>query len=388
MDPGRLNYILESLAAHATLADLKASSFYAEAGAEIDHELGLPRVLHCPEARPHFSRFLRIAQWNIEKGVRFEQVLECLCSDSVLRNADVLLLNEVDFGMCRSGNRDVTLELAQVLRMHSVFGAAHFELTKGTGEDLLSPGENRGSRQGNAVLSRHPILDAKVIALPRCFEPFEFHEKRYGSRSCVWARLALGAGSLWVGSTHLEVRNTPACRARQVRYLMANLPGRKIDRYVFGGDFNSNGFARGTTWRTLLSVLRLVSARPDRMRVALRHPDQGREPLFRRLRRAGFEWEHFNSSDATADAPIERLEDAGFLPSFAVSFIKRRLDPYGGYLPFKLDWLAARGFEAAAKGALRDSSGEYSMGAGVIPTQRRGPERLSDHSPIFADIAL
>jgi endonuclease/exonuclease/phosphatase family metal-dependent hydrolase len=388
MDPERRNYILGGLARHERIGDLRASPFFAEVREEIESELATPRILRRADAVPGITRFLRIAQWNIEKGVRLGSVLSTLQSDAVLRLADVLVLNEVDCGMGRSGNADVAAVIASELRMHAVFGAAHFELTRGTGDDLKSPEENRESLQGNAVLSRYPIGAACIVPLPVCFEPFEFHEKRYGRRNCVWARIDTASGPTWIGSTHLEVRNTPGCRARQMAHLIANLPGRRDDRFVIGGDMNSNGFARGTLWRTIRSVSKLVFGHPCKVKLELRHPEQGREPLFRTAESAGFRWDRLNDSEPTADAPLEGMEDAQMLPGSVADFIRSRLEAYGGYLPFKLDWLLGRGVRPAKSGELKDPSGAFSIGAGMVPTNRRGTDRASDHSPIFADIHL
>jgi endonuclease/exonuclease/phosphatase (EEP) superfamily protein YafD len=59
---------------------------------------------------------LRIVTWNIERGVKFENV------QSVLQelDADVVLLQEVDRFCSRSDDRDVARELALQLRMNYV----------------------------------------------------------------------------------------------------------------------------------------------------------------------------------------------------------------------------------------------------------------------------
>ncbi len=379
--------LLEGLRAQRTLADLRRSSFYAGHGARIESILSTPEICPYAAAAPRLNTFVRVAQWNIEKGKCWQDVVRRIESDERLRWADVLLLNEADKGMLRSGNVHVASEIACALGMNLAFGAAHIELTKGTGDELELSGENQESLQGNAVLSRYPILEALVVPLPVCFEAFEFHEKRYGSRNCVWARLLVGKCHVWVGATHLEVRNTPCCRALQMKHLMSRLPGSAEQPRLLGGDLNTSGFARGTRWRTMQSIERLLFHDMEEVREELRHPERRSEPLFRVAAHAGFEWKGINSFEETASTPIGGLEDAGLLPGFVVSYVRRCLEPYKGHLSFKLDWLLGRGIQALRAGEVSDAStGVASSAPGGVPMEHTGAARISDHIPILSDL--
>jgi len=385
----RRGYLIENLRNYGTLAELHQSSFFAECRAEIGSLLRNPEVSAFPAALPHLSSFLRIVQWNIEKGKGYPAILENLRSDEILKWADIILLNEADYGMNRSGNRHVAQCLSEALQMNLAFGPAHLELTKGVGDELELEGENCESLQGNAILSRYPILEARVVPLPVCFEPFEFHEKRYGRRSCLWARLQTGSRTLCVGSTHLEVRNAPRCRALQMDYLLQSLPGGDEAASVLGGDLNTNGFPRGTRWRTVASLCRLTTRSSSTMKERFLHPEQGSEPLFRVVKKHGFFWEGLNSEEDTAYAPLGELEDATLLPRFLVRMVQNRLEPYGGELCFKLDWLLGRGVQALRAGELRDrQTGVTSRNPACVPLVRSGCARPSDHRPIYADIRL
>src|SRR5580692_10718939 len=104
------------------------------------------------------NQAVRLVTWNIEKGKRWPLIEKCLQHDSI-RSADVLCLNEVDEGMARSGNLRIAHEIGDRLGMHVAFGRTFKEFTKGIGDELLAPGENTTALQGNATLSRLPILD-------------------------------------------------------------------------------------------------------------------------------------------------------------------------------------------------------------------------------------
>jgi hypothetical protein len=232
-------------------------------------------------------------------------------------------------------------------------------------------------------------MDASVIPLPNTFEPYEFSEKRFGWRNCLWARLKLKKGFLWVGSVHLELRNTPKCRSRQVGYIMEHLPGKDHEPHLLGGDLNTNSFGRGTAWRTAKSLFRLLLISPAAMKNQLLHPEHGKEPLFGVLSRNGFCWEGFNSNGETARAPIDSLEEGDSIPSILLNVLKKRLASYNGYLIFKLDWLLGKNVKALAGGQKADVQTKVeSLEADCISGENAGRNRISDHLPIYVDLDL
>jgi len=380
---------IENLSKFRTLAELRQSDFFLKNHGRIHSFLQTPQLHSSADAVPRLNSFLRVVQWNIEKGKRFESILDLFRNDEILQWADIIILNEADYGMNRSGNRHVARELAEQLHMHMVFGPAHFELTKGTGDDLADAGENRESLQGNAVLSRYPILKASVIPLPVSFVPYEFEEKRFGGRSCLWVQIQLRRSAVWVGSVHLELRNTPKCRAIQVKHLMDNFPAEDDAVCLLGGDLNTNSFGRGTPWRTFRSVLRLLIHPSDRMKNQLLNPEKGWEPLFKIVKQYGFSWESFNSNEETARTAIDTLDESGRLPRMLVSGIGKRMDPYNGYLRFKLDWFLGKNLRALKVGQKRDILTQvFSMDPGCIKGKNYGPDRISDHLPVYTDLDL
>src|SRR5215470_637776 len=164
--------------------------------------------LRCRRARNQPASAMRIVTWNIEKGKRWQLLQSCL-SHTAIRTADILCLNEVDEGMARSGNLRIGYEIGERLGMQVVFGPTFKELTKGFGDELLSPGENTTGLQGNATLSRFPVLEFENLLLPSCFDHSKRPDKRDGNRHGLIAYLDCGAGKkLTVVNTHLEVFGT------------------------------------------------------------------------------------------------------------------------------------------------------------------------------------
>lgn len=363
--------LVEGLRRFPTLVELRASRFYR------DHRDTLRDLLETPLAGGLAGGAglapgsFRVVQWNVEKGTRFEALARALESHPQLAGAGVVMLNEVDLGMARSGNRHVARELAERLGMHWVFAPAHLELTKGVGADLEAEGENEIGLQGNAILSRWPLERPRVVGLPVCFEAFHFHEKRYGRRVAAVADLQTERGTVVLAGTHLEVRDTPRCRARQTRTLVDALPRR--GPVLVAGDFNCGTFSRGTVARTVRGTIRLLGD-PDRLRGELRDP-ASREPLFLELRRGGFSLDGWNTSDITIVERIDALEDARHLPGPIRRAVLRRLDRLGRRLEFRLDWFAGRELSPRDPVTVHDVTGTDGL-------------RASDHDPIVVTIEL
>src|SRR5262249_49064936 len=162
--------------------EFRRSDSYEDTRAQVNAILDRPRFYGVEFPTPRLRSFLRVIEWNIERGLMLEPIVEVLNTHPVLRWADLLLLNELDTGMVRSGNRDVAFELARDLSARAVFGAEYLELTKGAADELNIPGENTTALHGNAILTRYPISNALIVRLPRCENNFESAERRIGGR--------------------------------------------------------------------------------------------------------------------------------------------------------------------------------------------------------------
>jgi endonuclease/exonuclease/phosphatase family metal-dependent hydrolase len=307
------------------------------------------------------NQAVRLVSWNIEKGKRWPLLEKCLESEP-LRSADILCLQEVDEGMARSGNRHIAHEIGERLGMQVIFGKTFKELTKGVGDELSAPGENTTAIQGNATLSRLPIVDSKNILLPGCFDHSTRAERREGNRHALIVRLDSGSGHvLTVANTHLEVFGTARCRARQMRFILDSLADGPA---VIAGDFNTNTFNRGSALHTFCSLMSLLR-RDVKCRVL---EPAIHEPLFKELRTSGYAWESFNDQLPTCSVDLASVEDRKYVPSPIRNLILSRCRT----LPLRLDFIACRGLHAVTPGR----------------TILDLPSQPSDHLPICCDLAI
>jgi endonuclease/exonuclease/phosphatase family metal-dependent hydrolase len=368
---------VEEALRHRRESSFRSCAFYRENREALQRLLTSPRVEHSGPGTPLPADPLRVIHWNIEKGKGFGGIRHHLLNHPYLRGAGLWCLNEVDSGTARSGNIDQAAELARAIGCDSVYLPSFIECTRGTGTDLArAEGENRLGLHGLAILSRAPVIDARAVLLPPCHDYFDFHEKRFGYRQGLYARLDWGDG-LIAATTHLEVRNTPQCRARQ---FAAFLQGLEQAREVWGrnlpivitGDWNTNTFRRGSLGRSLAGFLRIVATPRSRLEEQLIAPF-AREPLFALLRRAGFEVEPYNEKRVTARQGLAGLEDLGTIPPSVARVILHLFRLHGRSLGMRVDWIAARGLAACS--APRTLDGLLHQG-----------EPVSDHDPIGVDL--
>jgi endonuclease/exonuclease/phosphatase family metal-dependent hydrolase len=258
---------------------------------------------------------LRVAEWNIERGENFDWVVLALKAGKPFRTqvqkddpkisakdldkaavearnlsqSDVLILNEVDWGMKRSGYRDVARTLASALKMNYVYAVEFAEidpfklgtdqltaddvgndtgLQKTLNDELKADPKRYKGLHGSAILSRYPISNVSVLRLPVCHDWFAdeaasiskiekgkrlgsdkiFLEKieremRRGGRITIVADLEINdipGGTLTVVNTHLENKCTPECRRKQLNAILDTIQSEKTP-VVLAGDLNTTG---------------------------------------------------------------------------------------------------------------------------------------------------
>jgi endonuclease/exonuclease/phosphatase family metal-dependent hydrolase len=263
--------------------------------------------------RPKLARLgnsLRLVMWNIERGLQLDGIKLLFANTDeflrqakrnekrvdiaqvrqdieVLKSADIIVLNEVDWGLKRTGYRVVVRELANALNMNWAYGVEFVEVDSiSLGTEKLAEWQNKAERQrllaeiqvdkdqlralhGTAVLSRYPILEARLEPFPtagydwfrgerKALDPLEkgkrlgadaaFLEKtvrqiRRGRRTSLIVTLDvpdLKEKKLTVAATHLESNALPKIRCKQMEELLLLLRDIR-NPVIIAGDLNTTG---------------------------------------------------------------------------------------------------------------------------------------------------
>ena len=257
-------------------------------------------------------KVLHVCQWNIERGINFEAIQAALQGPDafnkvlathpskdlseqlkrtvldqarVLSQSDVIVLNEVDWGLKRSGYHNVAKELAGALGMHYAYGVEFVEVDPITLdiENLAEDGENDPAiaanlkldksrtlgLHGNAILSRYPLKNVRIYrfklqghdwyhaekndlsrleklkraAGDKLFLEKVFREVRRGGRMMLMADiedLSFPGKTVTIVNAHLEARTKPKNRVLQEQEVLEQIKG--LDHpVILAGDMNTTG---------------------------------------------------------------------------------------------------------------------------------------------------
>jgi endonuclease/exonuclease/phosphatase family metal-dependent hydrolase len=443
---------------------------------------------------------LRIAFWNIERGlslddiqlfltdkdrfmvkveeerkkakesghrtraVRMEQIPQEI---EILKAADVWILNEVDWGVKRTQYREVVRELAETLNMNWAYGVEFLEIdSKQLGTDTFDDKEDEQARQqlveqfrvdkdklralhGNAVLSRYPILGARLVPFKVGYDWFKetkitalekgkrkaavlvgeelLQEVRRGGRTTLFVDLAVPEVSgqrLTIAATHLENRTKPKVRRQQMEELLGQV--REVHNpVVIAGDWNTSGSnstptsasnilykrygsvdfwtTKGIQWATGVGLV-YSGARGIRKLAGIQYrvdPTSANIPgispnlekgLFKTLERFRFgdgkAFDFRGISSRTVNEKSGTLGDSNqrLGRGFAPTFATEFVWKKLRVAKFKLDWI----FVKSELTNPRDVKGPFifapHFGRTLTDLNNSTPEPLSDHSPMTVDL--
>jgi endonuclease/exonuclease/phosphatase family metal-dependent hydrolase len=283
------------------------------------------------------GRLLKIVAFNARGGWHLDEIAARL-KRPPLSNPDIVLLSEMDWRLRRSGRRETAAELAAELGMSFAYGA-EFGIPRTSGEPI--------SFMGNAILSSRQLSDVRMVPLGK-----RFVRKRVrwllGLQAGLVARITVNRRTIALGVVHLNSRWNPSGRESQMKQFLEGFPSDHAA--VLGGDFNTTTVDLRTP-SSLIKVMALSLAHSRRFR----YPERW-EPLFQRIREAGFETNTPNVPGSATFTPTR------FMPPFVRP---------------KLDWLALRGLKAAPGSAM------------VVPARASLlSRRFSDHDFIMAVVHM
>ncbi|RMG51083.1 MAG: hypothetical protein D6723_11195 [Acidobacteria bacterium] len=444
---------------------------------------------------PRLGTCLRVAFWNIAQGGRFDEIrwafhepeefIRRIARNALprrrrralvealqqLRTVDLLILNEVDLGLPRSGYRDVARELASVLDMNYAFGVEFVEISpraldmrpvssyvrssvsNGAGDHRTHRPEDETRRlrglHGNAVLSRYPIRNARVLRFahqgydwyaqekelfsclplpdpsPQSARPYwramSYCQLRRGGRMALIVEIEvpdLPERRVTVVATHLETRARPVVRRQQMCELLAELH-EVTHPVILAGDLNTTGrdatpgaihqhllrlMASGEWWSRIapkvgpalgwmsdflrgLSHAWLIERDPTHPGVFQNNEERG---LFQEVER--FRFRDGRCFDFRGDSDRSVNQMTGWLANSnqrsRYGFVPTSESPlaWGPIGRRKLDWMLVKPYIGDPHDVL--ASYRFAPHFGRTLSALNAGARLSDHHPITVDLPL
>ncbi len=259
-----------------------------------------------PEINKHneiLGDYIRVASWNIERGMNLDEIIDIFNNPSVLtdkikkenpkklksvaseisilKNADIIFLTEVDAGMPRTKYRKVAKEFAEAINFNYAYAVEFLEIDPAHlgledykwSEERVVFGDNpppiykdkyRGLH-GSAILSKFPLNNVRVLRYPKVYDWYNgekirigqlekfkritaskffnediIREIRFGSRMAIIADINIPGfkDPVTLIATHLENRTTPHNRKKQLQSLLKTVK-EKENPVILAGDFNT-----------------------------------------------------------------------------------------------------------------------------------------------------
>jgi endonuclease/exonuclease/phosphatase family metal-dependent hydrolase len=373
-----------------SIGELESSAVYQKIKPEVERILNTVvqedfavRELSKPSASAGglFDEIHALA-WNIERGNRFDGIVEALKNHVQLKDKDLLLLTELDYGMARSANRFVAQDLARELKLNYAFAPCYIALQKGSGVEANVAGENTKSLHGLAMFSKYPMRNAHAVALPNGKDKMLGKEKRLGYLRALVADIEHPAGIFRAVTVHLDAHSSRKHRHLQMKIVLEHLETLPNLPTVIGGDWNTttynaqsaNHAIAGYFRRVLMGVKNVVKNHYP-------YPDRYFEKdLFSELENCGFDYKNLNETGAgTLHYDMENAAYntnlGDWVPRWCFPFIFWAAHRAGGRVSARLDWFAGKGIHVKGKpqtvGNLIDAEN--------LP--------LSDHDAITLDFA-
>jgi len=324
---------------------------------------------------------LRAITWNLERGKNFEGILEVFRASSYFQDIDLFFLTEVDWGMARSGNRNVAEDLAKALGLYAYFAPSYFNLTHGHGSERHIGGQNRLGLHGKSILSRYPLSNLRSIGMPNATNKLKSKEARLGEKRALLADLKWGDQKITLVCAHLDAFSSPYARMQQLSEAVKACFFES--RVLMAGDWNTNSINSTSSLTLFQSMIRqLLMPGPQKMiREHFPYPYRKFDkPLFEMLQRNHLDYENFNETGIGTFDLFENDHAMGAMvgdqyPRWLIHKVNDVIIRSGGLVSLKLDWFAARKLQAQSRKVLRlQKDRDY-----------QHPQRPSDHHPVFLE---
>ena len=385
-----LNKHFPELLTFESTPEMEASELWSRIGDEAERILNGVVVQSAgfnlsPQEEQAEACTLNAVAWNLERGIRFEGILDALKNHDDLKNKDLYLLTELDHGMARSGNRFVAQELARKLRLNYAFAPVYVALQKGSGVESDMEGQNTGSIHGLAMFSRFPMKNVHAVALPNGKDKMWGKEKRLGWLRALFADIEHPAGTFRAVTVHLDAHCSRAHRVVQMKIILDHLDTLSPLPTLIGGDWNTTGFNSQSSARAIMGYWRRVMMGPKNVALNhLPHPERFFERrLFGELESRGYTFRDLNNIGAgTLHYDVESIEKntnlRDWVPEWCFPFIFWAAGRVGGKVSARLDWFTGKGIEIAS-GAVPKTIGS------LVDADGRP---LSDHDAIGLDFVI
>ena len=353
----RLNGFFPQLLKFESIKETEESEIYRKIKSDVERILNaVVQGNYAPPVNQKKDTIAALA-WNIERGNRFEGIVEALKNHEQLKDKDLLLLTELDYGMARSANRFVARDLAVQLELNYAFAPCYIALQKGSGVEEHAAGENTKSLHGLAMFSKFAMTNVHAVPLPNGKDKMFGKEKRLGYLRALVADIEHPLGVFRAVTLHLDAHSSRKHRQTQMRIVLDHLDALAPPLpTIIGGDWNTTTFNAQSANRAIAGYFRRVAMGVKNVtRDHYPFPDRYFERgLFQELERRGYDYKNLN--EIGAGTLHYDMENAAYnnnlgdwVPRWCFPFIFWAARQVGGRVSARLDWFAGKRIEVKGK---------------------------------------
>jgi len=302
------------------------------------------------------AEVVSVTAWNIERGNRFDGIVEALRHHEKLKDKDLLLLTELDYGMARSANRFVAQSLAKELNLNYAFAPCYIALQKGSGVESDVAGDNTKSLHGLAMFSKYPMKNVCAVPLPNGKDKMFGKEKRLGYLRALVADIEHPLGTFRAVTLHLDAHSSRRHRRLQMKIVLDFLEMLAPLPTIIGGDWNTTTYNAQSANHAIAGYFRRVMMGVKNVaQNHYPHPDRYFERgLFQELETRGYDYKNLNETGAgTLHYDVENAaynNNLGdWVPRWCFPFIFWAARKVGGRVSARLDWFAGQGIKVIGK---------------------------------------
>lgn len=420
---------------------------------------------------PKMGKYIRVSSWNINRSFNAENIKSLFLNPDeiisrlkiknyrkiktikeqaeILKHSDIIILSEVDTGMPRSNYKRVIEEFGKEIGYNYAYGVEFLEVDPAQlglenykwseKRELLRNGiseipeidiDKYRGLHGNAILSRFPLKNARIIRLPRAYDWFNSEKKeptkqeiirRYAIEKLfkenitreirIGGRIALIADieipefntKITVVSTHIENRTLPKCRNKQVKCILKNIKN-ITNPIILAGDFNTSGYDSSPVkprsfLLSTLGMIKYVFKIPNILRsysdptvknIPVILPNSEKE-LFETIKETKFS--DGKTFDFRGQKELSLNRRKGFLSNsnerklkgFKPTFVSKRSF---GIVKYKLDWIFVKSSFDNPIDKKETLKLAPMCGRTLYELNYAQKNMLSDHAPVTLDISL
>lgn len=187
-----------------------------------------------------------VTAWNLERCLFPEESAAKMLAEKPA----VALLTEMDNGMARTAQKNMTAEVARHMDMEYAYGVEFIELGLGSEieHSFCKDDFNEKGFHGNALMSSVPMqrIFVQRLAGERLWFFNGGDQPRLGERNAIGAVIETVDGPFLAVSVHLESASPAAYREKQVAQLIDALEAEfGAMPMLIGGDLNTGNHAEG-----------------------------------------------------------------------------------------------------------------------------------------------